>query len=223
MTTAARRIRLILMLRQAGVTDPRVLSAIELVPREAFVPEVFRDQAYENTALPIGHGQTISKPVVVGMMTQALDVGDRMKVLEVGTGSGYQTAVLARLCRRVYSIERHRPLLIEAEARLQALKLRNVTMMYGDGSEGWPAVGPFDRIIACAAAREVPAVLADQLTAGGILVLPVGTGRDDQRLVRVRREADTFRTEELVKAHFVPLVDGSAAESGTLTAGLGTG
>ncbi|MFN4090864.1 MAG: protein-L-isoaspartate(D-aspartate) O-methyltransferase [Alphaproteobacteria bacterium] len=207
MTLAARKIRLVIMLRQAGITDPRVLSAIELVPREMFVPEVFRDQAYENVALPIGHGQTISQPVVVGRMTQELQVGDRMKVLEIGTGSGYQTAVLARLCRRVYSVERHRPLLREAETRLERLGVRNVTTRFGDGTEGWRPVAPFDRIVAAAAAAEVPATLADQLADGGLMIVPVGRRREDQRLVRVRREADRFHTEELVRAHFVPLVE----------------
>ncbi|MET4699528.1 protein-L-isoaspartate(D-aspartate) O-methyltransferase [Constrictibacter sp. MBR-5] len=206
MTLAARKIRLIIMLRQAGITDPRVLSAIELVPREIFVPEIFRDQAYENVALPIGHGQTISQPVVVGLMTQALQIGERMKVLEIGTGSGYQTAILSKLCRRVYTVERHRPLLRDAEARLEQLGLRNVTTRYGDGSEGWRPVAPFDRILAAAAAAEVPANLADQLAEGGVMITPVGTRRDDQRLVRVTRDASGFKTEEMVRVHFVPLV-----------------
>lgn len=208
MTPAARKIRLILMLRQAGVTDPRVLSAMELLPRELFVPAMFQDQAYENTALPIGHGQTISQPVVVGVMTQALNVEPRARVLEIGTGSGYQTAVLARLCRRVYTIERYRPLLQEAEARLRALGIDNVTTRLGDGGDGWPEVAPVDRIIACAAAPEVPAALADQLADGGVLVMPVGQRRDDQRLVRVTREGSGFRTEDLGRTHFVPLHSG---------------
>ncbi|MCC6467533.1 MAG: methyltransferase domain-containing protein, partial [Alphaproteobacteria bacterium] len=134
MTSASRTIRLILDLRREGVADTRVLAAIERVPREFFLPEAFWDQAYEDVALPIGHGQTVSQPSVVARMTQALDVPERGKVLEIGTGSGYQTAVLARLCRRVYTIERHQPLLYEAEKRLEQLKLRNVTTRCADGS-----------------------------------------------------------------------------------------
>lgn len=217
MTLAARKIRLVIMLRQAGITDPRVLSAIELVPRELFVPDIFRDRAYENVALPIGHGQTISQPVVVGLMTQELQVGDRMTVLEIGTGSGYQTAILARLCRRVYTIERHRPLLREAEARIQQLGLHNVTSRFGDGTEGWKPVAPFDRIIAAAAAPDVPAALADQLAEGGVMITPIGGRRDEQRLVRVRRDASGFTTEELVRAHFVPMV-ASVGDSGIVPA-----
>lgn len=208
MTPAARKIRLILMLRQAGVTDPRVLSAMELVPREMFVPEIFQDQAYENRALPIGHGQTISQPVAVGVMTQALAVEPRSRVLEIGTGCGYQTAILAALCRRVYTVERHRPLLQEAEARLRALGIQNVTTRHGDGSGGWPEIAPVDRIIACAAAPDVPAELADQLSDGGVLVLPVGQRADEQHLLRVTRGAGGFRTERLGRIHFVPMQPG---------------
>jgi protein-L-isoaspartate(D-aspartate) O-methyltransferase len=134
---AARKIRLIMQLRQSGITDTRVLSAIERVPRELFVPAPFQDQAYENRALPIGHAQTLSQPEVVAIMTQALQIGPRHKVLEIGTGSGYQAAVLAMLCRRLYTIERHKPLLQEAEARLLSLRRHNVTTRHGDGSAGW--------------------------------------------------------------------------------------
>ncbi|MSO77278.1 MAG: protein-L-isoaspartate(D-aspartate) O-methyltransferase [Alphaproteobacteria bacterium] len=213
MNLAARRVRLVLMLRQSGISDTRVLAAIERTPRELFVPPTFHDQAYENTALPIGHGQTISEPVLVALMTQMLDVGPNMKVLEIGTGSGYQTAVLARLCRRVYSIERHRALLEEAEARLTKLRLSNITTLCGDGSLGWPVQAPFQRILAAAAANDVPAPLADQLGEGGILVLPVGRRRGDQRLVRVTRSETGFHTEDLRPAHFVPLI-GAAASIG---------
>ncbi len=205
MSLAARKIRLVLMLRQAGVTDPQVLSALELVPRELFVPELFRDRAYENEALPIGHGQTISKPVVVGIMTQALRVGGRSRVLEIGTGSGYQTAVLARLCRRVYTIERHRELLVAARERLHEIGLDNVTTIVGDGSAGWPQIAPVDRIIACAAVPEVPTVLADQLAEDGVMVIPVGKRGDGQRLVRVTRLPIGFRTEDLGPIRFLPM------------------
>src|SRR6202040_2812840 len=153
---ATKKVRLIMELRALGVTDTRVLGAIERVPREAFLPDTFRDRAYENVALPVGHGQTISQPLVVAHMTEALEVGERHKVLEIGTGSGYQTAVLARLCRRVFTIERHRALLKEAEKRGAELRLHNVTSRFGDGTKGWPEQAPFDRIIVTAAAPELP-------------------------------------------------------------------
>ncbi len=152
----ARKIRLVMELRQQGITDQGVLSAIERVPREAFIPESFHDQAYENTALPIGHGQTISQPSVVGFMTQALEVGRRMKILEVGTGCGYQAAVLAKLCRRVYSIERFRGQSLSTDDRLRELRINNVTTRGGDGIEGWPEQAPFDRMMLTAAAIKVP-------------------------------------------------------------------
>jgi protein-L-isoaspartate(D-aspartate) O-methyltransferase len=201
------RIALIMELRREGIFDTRVLSAIERVPREAFVPEALRAQAYANTALPISSGQTISQPYVVAYMTQLLELGERMKVLEIGTGSGYQAAVLARLCRRVYTIERHRPLLREAEARFRALGLHNITTRLGDGSKGWPEQAPFERIIVTAAAAQVPETLRSQLADGGIMVIPVGD-RHSQEIWRVRREADSYSIEELLPVRFVPLVEG---------------
>lgn len=204
----SKKLRLIMELRRAGISDQRVLSAIERVPREMFVPATFADQAYENVALPIGHGQTVSQPLVVARMTEALEIGDRHKVFEIGTGSGYQTAVLARLCRRVFSIERYRPLLREAERRLVELRLHNVTCRFGDGTKGWPEQAPFDRIIVTAAAPELPAILADSLTVGGVLVAPVGEDRRDQQLLRIRRSESGFDTEELGAVRFVPLVAG---------------
>jgi protein-L-isoaspartate(D-aspartate) O-methyltransferase len=201
-------LRLLMELRGLGITDARTLGAIERVPREAFVPAAFKDQAWENVALPIGHAQTISQPLGVALMTQALEVGDRHKVLEIGTGSGYQTAVLAKLCRRVFTMERHRGLLKEAEKRFAELKLHNVTTRFGDGTKGWPEQAPFDRIIVTAAAPELPAILRDSLAEGGILVAPVGEERRDQQLVRVSRRDGTFLTEELGPVRFVPLVVG---------------
>ena len=159
--------RLILEVRQAGVTSPRILDAMESVPRRLFVPKTFQAKTYDDVALPIGHHQTVSQPSVVGRMTQALDVGDRMKVLEVGTGSGYQAAILARLCRRLYTVERHAPLLDEAEARFAELRLTNVTSILGDGSRGWPEQAPFERIMLTAAALDIPAQLVDQLAKNG--------------------------------------------------------
>jgi len=202
--------RLILELRQGGVDDRRVVDAMERVPREMFVPAAIRDKAYENVALPIGHHQTISQPLTVGLMTQALEITDRMKVLEIGTGSGYQAAVLAPLCRRLYTIERYKELHEQAEARFHALRITNITTRLGDGSHGWPEQAPFERIIVTAAAHDVPSLLVEQLTIGGIMVVPVNDGRDefDQRLLRVTRTEDGIETEELGVTRFVPLVEG---------------
>ena len=202
-------------LRQQGITDRSVLSAIERVPRDVFIPEAFHDQAYENTALPIGQGQTISQPAVVGYMTQALELGPRMKVLEIGTGCGYQAAVLSKLCRRVYSVERYRELLREAEKRFRALRIGNVTTRWGDGMKGWPEQAPFDRIILTAAAVDVPAELFQQLTADGILIAPIGRTTHDQVLVRYRRKGDDWETENLWPVRFVPLLDGTVDDEKT--------
>ena len=215
MTTPNHRIRLVMELRASGVSDTGVLAAIERVPRELFVPAAFRDRAYENAALPIGHGQTLSQPSVVGLMTQALELGARMKVLEIGTGSGYQAAVLARLCRRVYTIERHKELLIEAEQRFRALKLHNVTTRVGDGWLGWPEQAPFDRIIVTAAPPELPRELLDQLRDGGFLVAPIGAEKRLQTLVRVRRGPHGFAREEIAAVRFVPMVEGMPPDSGS--------
>jgi protein-L-isoaspartate(D-aspartate) O-methyltransferase len=200
--------RLIMELRGAGIKDQRVLNAIERVPRELFVPPALVEQAYENVALPIGHGQTISQPFVVALMTEALEVGERHKVLEIGTGSGYQAAVLARLCRRVFTIERHRGLLKEAEKRFAELRIANITTRYGDGSKGWPEQAPFDRIIVTAAAPELPRNLIDSLVPGGVLVAPVGPERGEQQLLRVRRSEGETPIEELGPVRFVPLLEG---------------
>src|SRR5579885_3113633 len=156
-----RKLRLLMELRRAGIADARVLGAIEKTPRERFVPAAFADQAYENVALPISHGQTISQPYVVALMTEKLEVAERHKVLEIGTGSGYQGAILSRLARRFFTIERHRELLREAEARFRELRLSNIICRYGDGSKGWPEQAPFDRIVVTAAAADVPANLVD--------------------------------------------------------------
>ena len=202
--------RLVLDLRRGGIADERVLEAIERTPRRMFVPEPFRDRAYENVALPIGRHQTVSQPLVVARMSEALAVTDRMKVLEVGTGSGYQSAVLAPLCRRLYTMERHPALLTEAEARFSALGLTNITALAADGSAGWPEQAPFERIMVTAAALDVPPVLLEQLAIGGVMVIPIGSGEQDQRLTRVVRSADGAETEDLGAVRFVPLVDGLA-------------
>ncbi len=202
-------------LRRHGITDTAVLGAIERVPREEFVPELFFDQAYEDRALPIGLGQTISQPLVVATMSQALELNDRMKVLEIGTGSGYQAAILSKLCRRVYTIERHRPLLDIAEERFRNMNIRNLTSMVGDGMKGWPAQAPFDRIIVTAgAAGEVPRDLLYQLCIGGIMVVPVGADQTAQTLIKYTRVADhEFTSQELMPVRFVPLLPNVAEES----------
>lgn len=208
MSTPNHKIRLVMELRSSGVTDTRVLSAIERIPREEFTPASFKDRAYENTALPIGHGQTLSQPTVVGLMSQALELGPRMKVLEIGTGSGYQGAILSLLCRRVYTIERHKPLLDEAEARFKRLRLHNITTRCGDGWLGWPEQAPFDRIIVTAAPPKVPETLIDQLAQDGIMVLPVGGEKRSQRLVRIRKTTEGLTQEDIGAVRFVPMVEG---------------
>lgn len=208
MSPASRKIRLILELRRAGVTDTAVCGAIERIPRELFAPNEFQDKAYENTALPIACHQTMSAPVTVALMTQALEIGERMKVLEVGTGSGYQTVVLSRLCRRVYTIERYRELLQTAEQRFASLKITNITSKVADGTLGWQEQAPFERIIVTAAAADVPPVLADQLAEGGVMVVPIDDGAGAQTLLRVRRTANGLDTEDLGEMRFVPLIAG---------------
>lgn len=207
MTYNPRKIRLLMALRGAGVTDTKVLAAIERIPRELFVPEAFQDRAWEDTALPIDLGQTISQPLVVGLMTQALELQPRHLVLEVGTGSGYQAAVLSRLCRRVFTIERLEPLLREAEARFKTLDIGNITTRLGDGTRGWPEQAPFARILVTAAGGpEPPKDLTDQLAVGGVLVIPLGTDHRDQRVVRVRRSEAGLIREDLWPVRFVPLL-----------------
>lgn len=208
MSTPNHRIRLVMDLRAAGIADTAVLSAIERVPREAFVPPTFRDRAYEDAALPIGHAQTLSRPSVVGLMTQALEAGPRSKVLEIGTGSGYQTSVLARMVRRVYTIERHRELMLEAEARFKALRVHNVVTKFGDGWQGWPEQAPFERIIVTAAPVDIPGALVDQLAEDGVMVLPVGLEKRAQVLIRVRKTGGRAKIEELDAVRFVPMVAG---------------
>jgi protein-L-isoaspartate(D-aspartate) O-methyltransferase len=215
MTLEANCIRLIMELRKQGITDSKVLGAIERVPREAFVPETFRDQAYENTALPIGSGQTISQPSVVAFMTQELKIGDRMKILEVGTGSGYQAAVLAKLCRRLYSIERHRDLRMEAEQKFRDLRINNITAKTGDGTKGWPEQAPFDRIIVTAAAtRDIPHALLEQLAPDGIMIAPMGETARDQHLYRFTFDTDgTLQREQMWPVRFVPLIGDDEAKA----------
>ncbi|MEX5729240.1 protein-L-isoaspartate(D-aspartate) O-methyltransferase [Rhodovulum iodosum] len=209
MTDAAeRKMQFLFALRSKGVTDSRVLTAMENVDRGLFVRGTFADRAYEDMPLPIACGQTISQPSVVGLMTQALGVQPRDKVLEVGTGSGYQAAILSRLARRVYTVERHRRLVGEAQRRFDALGLTNVTAIVADGSHGLPEQAPFDRILVTAAAEDPPGPLLAQLRIGGIMVLPVGQSDAVQRLIKVSRTVEGFDYDELRPVRFVPLVEG---------------
>ena len=211
-TPETRMAKLILALRSQGVTDPKVLGAIEKVPRDLFVPELFQDRSWEDSALPIACGQTISQPFIVGLMTQALRVEPRFRVLEIGTGSGYQTAVLSRLCRFVYSVERYRTLLGDAEARLKNLDVSNVFTRFGDGGEGWPEQAPFDRILVTAAAPGEPKALLSQLKPNGVLVAPVGKGPVQQLKRYIPDGKGGFEVETLCDVRFVPLLDGVARE-----------
>lgn len=200
--------RLMLALRARGVTDPRVLGVFETLDRTPFVPETFAAQAHDDVALPIASGQTISQPSVVGVMAQALEVGPRDKVLEVGTGSGFGAYVLSRLARRVYSVERHPPLARAARATLEGLGASNVTVVTGDGTRGLPEQAPFDRIVVTAAAEDVPAPLLSQLREGGSMVLPVGVSDHVQTLVKVTRGPEGLDYRDLMPVRFVPLVEG---------------
>lgn len=213
MTEDYRKIELIMALRNQGIRDQKILEAIERTPRELFLGPSFQPMAYADQALPIACGQTISQPYVVAFMTERLKLSDRCKVLEIGTGSGYQTAILSPLCRRVYTIERYRALAKEAEERFTSLRLPNVTQMVGDGHKGWPKQAPFDRIIVTAAAREVPPPLADQLAVGGIMVIPLENAPMSQELVRITRDEQGFTHEPLLPVRFVPMVEGVARES----------
>jgi protein-L-isoaspartate(D-aspartate) O-methyltransferase len=205
-------------LRRQGIKDERVLAAIAHTPREVFVDRPFVDSAYHNSALPIACGQTISQPFVVAYMTEQLEVGENMRVLEIGTGSGYQAAVLSPLCRRVYTVERHRPLLDTAKERFNALKLENVVTKHGDGFSGWPEQAPFDRILLACAVQQVPQALVDQLKLGGIVIAPVGTvPKSDrlgvlesisQRLTKMIRNETGVTEQVLIPVVFVPMVSG---------------
>jgi len=205
---AERQMAFVFALRQRGVRDTRVLEAMEKVDRGAFVKGVFSERSYEDMPLPIACGQTISQPSVVGLMTQALDVQPRHKVLEIGTGSGYQAAILSHLARRVYTVDRHKRLVAEAEAVFETLGLANITALAADGSHGYPEQAPFDRILVTAAAEDPPGPLLAELKTGGIMVVPVGQSDAVQTLVKVTRTETGFDYEDLRQVRFVPLVEG---------------
>lgn len=192
-------------LQQRGIHDPRVLAAMAKVPREFFVPAEVGQLAYADRALPIDCGQTISQPYIVALMTEALALSGQQSVLEIGTGSGYQTAILGELAREVVSIERHAELTAQAQAVLSSLGYANVTLLTADGTLGWPERAPYDRILVTAAAATCPPSLWDQLVEGGALVIPVG-GRDSQTVQLMRKEGGLPRTSSLSGCRFVPLV-----------------
>ncbi|MFG1212623.1 protein-L-isoaspartate(D-aspartate) O-methyltransferase [Xanthobacter flavus] len=207
----AERAAFILRLRQRGIRDLAVLRAIELVPRPLFVDPMMRRHAYDDVALPIACGQTMSQPSLVAAMTEALGVTADQTVLEVGTGSGYQAAVLSHLAARVVTVDRYRSLVSEAQTRFEVLGLRNVTAYVGDGMNGMPARAPFDRILVTAAATDIPAALMDQLKLGGVIVAPLGAPEEVQTLVRIVKEQSGRSRTDLMKVRFVPLVPGAAA------------
>lgn len=208
MSLDPRKGQLVLELRQGGVTDTRVLQAIEKVPRDRFVPPQYQELAWDNRPLPIGHEQTISQPLVVGLMTQVLELRDHHTVLEIGTGCGYQTAILSSMAKWVCTIERIRALMEEAVVRLADLGVLNVSTRVGDGTNGWPRRAPFDRILVTAAAPSVPRPLVEQLADDGVLVVPVGEAGTDQKLLIVRKQGEKLHTEEFGLVRFVPMVSG---------------
>ena len=205
---AERKMQFLYALRSKGVTNTAVMTAMERIDRGDFIRGVFSERAYEDVPLPISCGQTISQPSVVGLMTQALMISPRDKVLEVGTGSGYQAAILSQLARRVYTVDRHRPLIKDASALFEALDLSNIIAFTADGSFGLPDHAPFDRIVVTAAAEDPPGPLLAQLKIGGIMVVPVGQSDAVQGLIRVTKTETGFDYEELRSVRFVPLVEG---------------
>ncbi|MEO6301283.1 MAG: protein-L-isoaspartate(D-aspartate) O-methyltransferase [Paracoccaceae bacterium] len=211
-TAAERKMRFLYALRSRGVTDTRVLTAMEKIDRGTFVRGLFAERAYEDMPLPISCGQTISQPSIVGLMTQSLNVQSRDTVLEIGTGSGYQAAILSQLARRVYTVDRHRRLVREAQDIFRNLGLVNITAFTADGSHGLPDQAPFDRILVTAAAEDPPGPLLAQLKVGGIMVVPVGQSDAVQSLIKVTRLESGYDYEELRPVRFVPLVEGLGAE-----------
>tara|TARA_B100000287_G_C20397479_1_gene688221 strand:- start:160 stop:804 length:645 start_codon:yes stop_codon:yes gene_type:complete len=209
---ATLKMQFLFSLRKAGVVDKKVLDAMERVDRKNFVTSVFSEKAYDDTPLPIACGQTISQPTVVGLMTQALQVTSRDKVLEVGTGSGYQAAILSLLARRVYTVERHSLLVNNASKVFQKLNISNITTICADGGYGLEQQAPFDRIIVTAASDDPPAPLLSQLKTGGIMVIPVGQSDNIQNLIKIAKTDGGYDYQDLQTVRFVPLVAGTEKE-----------
>jgi len=209
---ATLKMQFLFSLRKAGIVDKQVLDAMERVDRKNFVNGVFSEKAYEDTPLPIACGQTISQPTVVGLMTQSLQVTSRDKVLEVGTGSGYQAAILSLLARRVYTIERHSLLVSSATKVFQKLNLSNITTILSDGGHGLEQQAPFDRIIVTAASDDPPASLLSQLKIGGIMIIPVGQSDNMQKLIKIAKTDRGYEYQDLQAVRFVPLVAGTEKE-----------
>ncbi len=204
--------QLIMRLRAQSIRNSEVLSALEKIPRDLFLPQALRKHAYEDASLPIANGQTISQPYIVARMTEALEISQKHRVLEIGTGSGYQAAILSHLSRRVYTIERLRPLLVQAENLFRKLQLTNITTLHGDGYRGWPEAAPFDRIIVTCRCDELPMKLLDQLKDDGILIAPIGvTGQE--ALFRVSKKAGKGEMEQLMPVRFVPMVSGTGHDA----------
>jgi protein-L-isoaspartate(D-aspartate) O-methyltransferase len=206
------RMEFLLTLRRRGISDAAVLRAMEEVPREHFVAPGMAESAYEDQALPIACGQTISQPLIVGLMTQLLEPDRRIRVLEIGTGSGYQAAVLAKLAREVVTVERYRTLAETARKRFDQLGIRNIEVITGDGFLGAPNHAPFERIIVTAAAEEIPQTLVDQLAPDGIMVLPLGPHGGPQQLVKLTKTEEGLKREDLILVRFVPMLQGKARE-----------
>ena len=207
--SSEKKVRLTMLLRSQAILSSSILSAIETIPREKFINNALRNHAYENASLPIACGQTISQPYIVAKMTEALELKSRHIVLEIGTGSGYQASILSLFVRRVYTMERYRPLFVEARNRLAALKLTNITMRLGDGFVGWPEVAPFDRIIITCQVQTLPEALIKQLKPDGILVAPVGPP-GKEFLTKLTKKGDVIQTEKLMSVRFVPMIPGIA-------------
>ena len=208
--TPEEKMQFLYAIRSRGITDSRVLNAMEKIDRRKFLKGVFEEKAYQDIPLPIACGQTISQPSIVAQMTQSLNVTPRCKVLEIGTGSGYQAAILSRLARRVYTLERHLELIIQAQNVFDNLNLSNITAMRSDGSRGLPAQAPFDRILLTAAAEDPPAPLLEQLKVNGIMVLPVGQSDSVQTMIKITKTKKGLSYHEMGEVRFVPLIEGIA-------------
>jgi len=209
-----KKLKLILEIKKRGIKDNRILNIIETIDRGIFLDGIFKARSLDDVPLPIKCGQTISQPSVVAMMTEKLELTKRCKVLEVGTGSGYQTAILSKLSRRVYTVERHENLKKKAEKLLNYHGFKNITTILGDGSLGIEKQAPFDRIILTAAAEDIPQILLQQLKIGGIMVLPIGLPQSDQTLIQLRKTATQVVYDEIAKVRFVPLLEGIAFQKG---------